>query len=301
MKNVSRARQVVLGLVLGAILFGPAQVRAQWAVYDHPNFVLKLREFVEELNQWAKTIDHYSVMYEKAVEQVTSLGGILASVDKALSRNKELIITFSDLGRAVRGVFKLRRQLENIVHCRIQAIENVVERLKHGVFDMEANKRDLEVYLKNTIGKSADDAVANIERLANQDATLDRLRYELNEVDAKISEEEETLRQYERMLDEISKREKHDQFGTDVITTQIEICKQTLVQLWKQRGEIISQLEERVKRYGVVLEARGNFARQVEESNDALRGLTDAKQEIIDSINAEFEPDNLFPDEDSLE
>ncbi|MFL6284613.1 MAG: hypothetical protein ACJ74Q_15815 [Pyrinomonadaceae bacterium] len=297
----SRVRQVTLGLVLGAMLLSPAPARAQWAVYDHPNFALKLREFIEELNHWAQTIDHYANMYEKAAQQVTSLGGILTVVDKTLARNKEMITTFSNVGKAVRGVFQLHRQLRNMIHCRIQAIESVTQRLKHGVFDMAANERDLEVYLKNTIGKSADDEIARIERLANQDATLERLRYELSEVDAQISEQEDTLKQYEQMLEEASKKEAHDQYAIDVITHQIALCKQTLAELWKQRSDLLSKIEERVKIYGVVLEERGNFANQVQEMNDALRGLVDAKQEIIDAINEEFEPDNLLPDPDSLD
>src|SRR4051812_27226767 len=125
MRRTSSLRHVVTGLVLGAILAGAAvPPPPQWAGYHHPNWILKVREMVEDANRWVTTINHYADMYQKAADQVLSLGGILDKVDETLSRNKELVVNFSNLGKAVRGVLTLRRQLENMVHCRINAIEN---------------------------------------------------------------------------------------------------------------------------------------------------------------------------------
>ncbi|MDQ2629685.1 MAG: hypothetical protein M3Y75_01735 [Actinomycetota bacterium] len=287
--------------MLGSILLAPTQVQAQWAVYDHPNWVLKFKEMVEDANRWVVTVNNYAEMYTKAAEQLMTLGGILDKFEKTLARNKDLITTWSNVGKSVRGVLKLRRQLENMVRCRIQSIQSIADRLRNGVFDMEANARDLENYLKHTIGKTSEEAIANIERLANQDATLDRLRYDLHVVEAKIAEQQEALKQYEALLEAWEVKPDDERYGYSDINTHIEICKQTIAALEKQRSEIIAELEKRVKRYGVVLEERGNFGKQVKEFNDSLSGLTEAKQEIIDAINEEFEPDNLFGDEDTLE
>jgi chromosome segregation ATPase len=302
MHRTSLIRQIVLGLVLGSILLAPTpEVRAQWAVYDHPNWVLKFKEMVEDANRWVVTVNNYAEMYTKAAEQLMTLGGILDKFEKTLARNKDLITTWSNVGKSVRGVLRLRRQLENMVRCRIQSIQSIADRLRNGVFDMEANKRDLENYLKHTIGKTSEEAIANIERLANQDATLDRLRYDLHVVEAKIAEQQEALKQYEALLEAWEVKPDDERYGYSDINTHIEICKQTIAALEKQRSEIITELEKRAKRYGVVLEERGNFGKQVKEFNASLSGLTEAKQEIIDAINEEFEPDNIFGDEDTLE
>ena len=301
MHRTTLIRQIVLGLVLGSILLAPTRVQAQWAVYDHPNWVLKFKEMVEDANRWVTTVNNYAEMYTKAAEQLMTLGGILDKVERTLSRNKDLITTWSNVGKSVRGVLRLRRQLENMVRCRIQSIQSIADRLRNGVFDMEANARDLENYLKHTIGKTSEEAVANIERLANQDATLDRLRYDLHVVEARIAEQQEALKQYEALLEAWEVKPDDERYGYSDINTHIEICKQTISALEKQRSEIITELEKRVKRYGVVLEERGNFGKQVKEFNDSLSGLTEAKQEIIDAINEEFEPDNIFGDEDTLE
>jgi chromosome segregation ATPase len=301
MHRTTLIRQIVLGLVLGSILLAPTRVQAQWAVYDHPNWVLKFKEMVEDANRWVTTVNNYAEMYTKAAEQLMTLGGILDKVEMTLSRNKDLITTWSNVGKSVRGVLRLRRQLENMVRCRIQSIQSIADRLNHGVFDMEANARDLENYLKHTIGKTSEEAVATIERLANMDATLDRLRYDLHVVESRIAEQQEALKQYEALLEAWEVKPDDERYGYSDINTHIEICKQTIAALEKQRSEIIAELEKRVKRYGVVLEERGNFGKQVKEFNDSLGGLTEAKQEIIDAINEEFEPDNIFGDEDTLE
>lgn len=301
MHRTTLIRQIALGLVLGSILLAPTQVRAQWAVYDHPNWVLKFKEMVEDANRWVTTVNNYAEMYTKAAEQLMTLGGILDKFEKTLARNKDLITTWSNVGKSVRGVLRLRRQLENMVRCRIQSIQSIADRLRNGVFDMEANARDLENYLKHTIGKTSEEAIANIERLANQDATLDRLRYDLHVVEARIAEQQEALKQYEALLEAWEVKPDDERYGYSDINTHIELCKQTIAALEKQRSEIIAELEKRVKRYGVVLEERGNFGKQVKEFNDSLSGLTEAKQEIIDAINEEFEPDNIFGDEDTLE
>jgi chromosome segregation ATPase len=302
MHRTTLIRQIVLGLVLGSILLAPTpEVQAQWAVYDHPNWVLKFKEMVEDANRWVTTVNNYAEMYTKAAEQLMTLGGILDKVERTLARNKDLITTWSNVGKSVRGVLRLRRQLENMVRCRIQSIQSIADRLRNGVFDMEANARDLENYLKHTTGKTSEEAVANLERLANMDATLDRLRYDLHVVEARIAEQQEALKQYEALLEAWEVKPDDERYGYSDINTHIEICKQTISALEKQRSEIITELEKRVKRYGVVLEERGNFGKQVKEFNDSLGGLTEAKQEIIDAINEEFEPDNLFGDEDTLE
>lgn len=294
-------RQIVLGLVLGSVLLAPTQVRAQWAVYDHPNWVLKFKEMVEDANRWVVTVNNYAEMYTKAAQQLMTLGGILDKVERTLARNKDLITTWSNVGKSVRGVLLLRRQLENMVRCRIQSIQSIASRLNHGVFDLEANERDLEAYLKHTIGKASEEAIANIERMANMDATLDRLRYELHVVESQIAEQQENLKQYEKLIEAWEVKPDDERYGYSDLNTQIALCKQTIADLEKRRSEILTEIEKRVKRYGVVLEERGNFAKQVKEANESLVGLTEAKQEIIDAINKEFEPDNLFGDEDTLE
>ena len=82
---------ILLGLLLTPGLVTPPPVQAQWLTFDHPNFLLKVQDMAQQLDRWMKTVQHYTDMYDKAVKQVTSLGGILTTVDKQLARKSEQI------------------------------------------------------------------------------------------------------------------------------------------------------------------------------------------------------------------
>ena len=269
MHRTTLIRQIVLGLVLGSILLGPTRVRAQWAVYDHPNWVLKFKEMVEDANRWVTTVNNYAEMYTKAAQQLMALGGILDRVEKTLARNKDLITTWSNVGKSVRGVLRLRRQLENMVRCRIQSIQSIADRLRNGVFDMEANARDLENYLKHTIGKASEEAIANIERLANQDATLDRLRYDLHVVEARIAEQQEALKQYEALIEAWEVKPDDERYGYSDINTHIEICKQTIAALEKA-----AERDHRgAGKAGQTLRRRPRRARELRQAGEGVQRL----------------------------
>ena len=295
-------RHVVTGLLLGAILIGAAApARAQWAVYDHPNWVLKFREIVAEANRWVETANHYADMYQKTADQLLTLGGILDKVDETLSRNKDIVVTFSNLGKAVRDSRRLWRQVQNMVHCRIQTIENMGRRLKNGVFDMDANMHDLETYVTSVIGKRAEDTIANIERAANGDPELERLRFRLYEIESQLAEQEENLKQYEKMLEMWEGKPEDKRFGIEHVNTQIALCKQTIAQLEKDRDEVLAKIVEHMKKFGLTLEQRGNFAQQVRESEEAIRSITAAKEEILDAIEKEFMTDGIVADDDLID
>ena len=83
-------RQIILGAVLSSIFIGidvrPA--RAQWTVFDPSQYVLQVEKRVEEAARWLETINHYIDTYEQAVKQyekmvesVTNLRGILGKVE----------------------------------------------------------------------------------------------------------------------------------------------------------------------------------------------------------------------------
>ena len=114
---------VLLGLLLTPGLFistPPAQ--AQWLTFDASSYALKLSEMAKHVDEWMKTIQHYTDMYDKAVKQLTSLNGILTTVDKQLSRNKNLVASIAEIGKSVRQIYQMKRQIESMIQCRIRAI-----------------------------------------------------------------------------------------------------------------------------------------------------------------------------------
>src|SRR4051812_29906202 len=103
LNHLNPAKQILLSLLLFSILLGfevkPAQ--AQWTVFDPTQYSLQLSKKIEEATRWMETVNQYLAMYEKAVQQyekmvesVANLRGILDKVDEQVMRHKQLITTY---------------------------------------------------------------------------------------------------------------------------------------------------------------------------------------------------------------
>src|ERR1700742_1612545 len=167
------SRYAVVGLLLGVLLMPPVHVEAQFTVWDPSNYALQLAKKVEEANRWLETIRHYATMVDKAVQQLTTMQGVLRNVDEQLARNVRLVRFISSVGHIVRGSYQLKRQLEGMIRYRIAMLKSIDDRLRNGILDPEQDLQDLENYLKFTIGRSANQTVARLDKLARNDSQLE--------------------------------------------------------------------------------------------------------------------------------
>jgi hypothetical protein len=161
-----------LGLLIGVLIMPSPVAYAQWTVFDPSQYTLQVAKKVEEANRWIK---HYTNL----VQQLTTLGGVLKAADDLVAKQKNAITTMSNIGRTVRASFQLKDQLEAIVTTRLDMIKRIDDRLRNGIFDPEADLRDLDEYLRNSIGRSSQDTIANRERLARMDNQLEVWQREL--------------------------------------------------------------------------------------------------------------------------
>ena len=242
MRKISFAKQIIIGLLLGIILTPPQTVQAQWVVHDPPAYILKIAEFGKEIEFWVTTIQHYTDMYDKAVKQVTSLGGILTLVDKQLARNKSLVSSIAAIGQTVRQIYMLKRQIENMVQCRIRAVRSLDSRLRSGIFNPEQDLQDLEEYLRDSIGRSSQDTIANIERLANADNEFERLRYELQNAYGRMAEAQAVLKQLEDTLTAEMAKPEEERHSLQMIQTQISNTKIQIEQIKTQINDLTEKL-----------------------------------------------------------
>ena len=116
-QTLSYPKQILMSLILASILLGfaPQRAQAQFTVFDPTQYTLQLAKKIEEAARWVETINHYVAMYEKAaqqyqkmVESVTNLRGILDKVDEQVMRHKQLITTYAQLGKLIRGTFRVK-------------------------------------------------------------------------------------------------------------------------------------------------------------------------------------------------
>lgn len=301
MKLRSFTKHTLVGILLGLILtpgfISAPSAQAQWAVFDASNYAAKLEEMQKELDRWMKTVEHYTKMYDKAVQQVTSLGGILKTVDQQLARNKQLVTSVAEIGKAVRQIYQLKRQIESMVQCRIRAIRSLDSRLKAGIFNPQRDLQDLEEYLRDSIGRSSQDTIANIERLANADNEFERLRYELQLAYGRLAEAEAALKQFEKMVDAELAKPEHERYNLGVLQAQIGNTKIQIEQIKTQINDLTEKIAAKMKQYGIRLSIRADYGQLVHNSAKAWESTVPIRQDILKTIDETFAQDEGIDDD----
>jgi len=296
MKNKNLFHHLLIGLLLSLILspsmmLSPPAANAQFAVFDASNYAAKIEEMQRDLDHWMTTIQHYTDMYDKAVKQVTSLNGILTTIDKQLARNKDLVSSVAEIGKAVRDVYQLKRQIESMVQCRIRAVKSLEGRLRAGIFNPQQDLADLEEYLRDSIGRSSQDTVANIERLANSDNEFERLRYELQLAYGRLAEAEAALTQFEKLQDAELAKPEDERYNLGVLQTQIATTKVQIEQLKTLINDLDAKIADKMKQYGIRLAIRSDYGQLIHNTTKAWESTVPIRQDLMKTIDDEFEQD----------
>ena len=296
-RRLTFMRQILIGLLLGLFIMPAPIAQAQWTVYDPAQYALQWEKRIEEANRWLQTISHYARIYENAVQQLTTIKGVLSQAEKLVFHNSVWLATMSDIGRSVRGVFLLKNQLEALVRTRIRAIKAINDRLHNGIFDPDADLRDFEEYLKDSIGRTSQDTVANLERLARMDNQLERLLYEMQTASARKAGAEAQKKQAQANLDKELAKPESQRFASCISDLKQEIsnCELLITQLDADISRLQAEIVTRTKKYNVVLEERVNFGQQVQSSNDAWNSFNKDKDELtklLDDIEGRRLQDN---------
>ncbi|MCC7309329.1 MAG: hypothetical protein IT173_17340 [Acidobacteria bacterium] len=283
-------RQMILGVVLSSILIGidvrPSQ--AQWTVFDPSQYALQVAKKIEEAARWVETINYYIQMYENAVRQyqkmvesVTNLRGILDKVDEQIMRHKQLITTYATLGRLIRGTFELKKRIEATITSQIHSVVNIARRLKNGIFDMEANKRDLDDFLRHSIGRSADAHLANLERLAKLDSELERMLFDRENMLldlAKLYEEREKIADATRA---ISANPDANQDGVQSLIDQMLAVNLRITTVEGQLRELEAKIQAKFIAYGLKIEQMTEFGKEIRRTTEMMTGITRASDDFL--------------------
>ena len=289
-QKLSFPKQIVMSLILTSMFLSfevkPAQ--AQWTVFDPSQYALQLSKKIEEATRWMETVNQYITMYENAVKQyqkmvesVTNLRGILDKVDEQITRHKQLITTYAQLGKLIRGTYELKRRIENTITSQIQSIVNISRRLRNGIFDMDQNKRDLDDFLRHSIGRRADAELKNLERLAKLDSELERMLYdrEMILLDlAKLYEEREKIAEKIRAIDTSNPA---NQDGVQSLIDQMLAINLRITTVEGQLRELETKIQEKFVKYGLKIEQMTEFGKEIRQTNEMITGITRASDEFM--------------------
>src|ERR1044072_9457205 len=177
-------KHFLIGVLLGAVLL-PSTTQAQWTVFDPAQYSLQIERQIEEANRWLERVRQYSEQINKLAQQLSTMKGILGEAEKLVLHNNNLTRTMAQIGKTVRDVFALKRAIESMVVSRLGMIKAIKTRLMSGIFDPEADLRDFEDYLRNSIGRTSQNKIATMNRIAMFDATLARLFHDLQTAQAR--------------------------------------------------------------------------------------------------------------------
>lgn len=293
MKRVSFNKQIVISLLLASILLGlevrPA--RGQFTVFDPTQYTLQVAKKIEEAARWIETVNQYVQMYEKAVQQyqkmvesVTNLRGILDKVDEQITRHKQLITTYAQLGKLIRGTFELKRRIENTITSQIQSVVNISRRLRNGIFDMDANKRDLDDFLRHSIGRRADAELKNLERLAKLDSELERMLYDRENILLDLAE---LYEEREKIADQIRLIEANPEANRDGIESLINQMLAVNLRISTVEGQLLNleaKIQEKFVKYGLKIEQMTEFGEEIRKTGEMMTGITRASDEFMQEL-----------------
>src|SRR3989442_1910238 len=278
-------RQLLLGVLVGLIL-APSTAQAQFTVFDPAQYSLQIERQIEEANRWLERVKHYSEEINKLAEQLSTMKGVLGQAEKLVLHNDNLTRTMAQIGQTVRDVFALKRAIETMVISRVKIIKSIKSRLASGIFDPQADLRDFEDYLRNSIGRTEQDKIATMNRIAMFDATLARLYHDLQTAEARQAGAALEMKQAKDKLEAELSKPQDEQCAHCISDLKLEIasCEKMIAELDTQISNLSTQIKDRVKRYNLTMEERVRIANQVKATDEAWNNLNIVKDDIFAAI-----------------
>src|SRR5438876_8493527 len=278
-------RHLLLGILVGALL-SPTATQEQWTVFDPTQYSLQIERQIEEANRWLERVKQYSEEINKLAEQLSTMKGVLGQAEKLVLHNDNLTRTMAQIGQTVRDVFALKRAIETMVISRLNMIKSMKTRLMSGIFDPDADLRDFEDYLRNSIGRQEEDKIATMNRIAMFDATLARLYHDLQTAQARQAGAAQQMKQAKDRLDAEMAKPQTEQCAHCISDLKLEIanCEKMIADLDVPISNLSTQIEDRVKHYNLTMEERVRIANQVKATDEAWNNLNIVKDDIFAAI-----------------
>jgi hypothetical protein len=275
MRKKSPLYRLTLGVLLGA-MFMPTQI-AQAQFFGFPTLTHDPITHGTVLEQKIENAVHYVKIFDNAVKQYSTLKGVLGKAEELVTNEFISKQTMADIGRTVRASFELKDQIQAITTTRLTMLRSMDDRFRRGIFDPEADMRDLEDYLRTSIGRSSEDSIANFDRLCKIDPILERLVSEWRKAqrDRALTQKYRATFIDKKEAELRKKTEAQSKDAMSIILGTINFCDGQIADYTRQIETLWSRIEERVKKYHALTDERIKFAAQVGESNKAWSDFND--------------------------
>jgi DNA repair exonuclease SbcCD ATPase subunit len=280
-------RHFAAGLMIGLML-SPQQAQAQWTVFDPTQYSLQVKKRIEEFNRWAVTIKQYQDMYTKAVENLTTVRGVLRTVDEQLFKNKQAALLANDIGKLISDSQKLRRRWEGMIRYQIRSLKSIDDRLSQGIFDPDADLRDLQNYLLYTMGRDARQTVDQMTNTARADAQLAAWLDEQKRLLKDVGVLSDELNKYLAQRDAVpSPPTLQEAVNIQHLNEMISALDSKIEGMKKRIKELEEKIQQRFKEHGLRRQDMENFAYEIDTTNEMWKELQKTKtdlQKTMDSL-----------------
>lgn len=282
---------MLCGLVIGLLILPAQPAQAQWAVFDSGAYAQRVKSEIKRIQEWVEKVRQYQTMYMNAVNQLTTLRGVLKTVDKELAKNLKLAQLTNDVSEILRGSLKLKRQIENQTRYQIAALQRIDDRVSNGIFDPEHDLQDFEEYLTQTMGRNSKQTIRMALRTADADSQVSKWWTEKQRLSEKLATEQKKLAEITKRLDQAKKHPEQGQNPLDPDSTQPlnEAVYQTEMLIGKLERDIAAleeKIQQRLTAHGLRLSDMENFAYQVESAKVAWLELQKTKEQISKAFDA---------------
>ncbi len=285
MRTKNTSLHLVVGLLIGLFIVPAPPAQAQWTVFDPTQYALQVQKKIDEATRWLETVKHYATVVDKTIQQLSTMQGVLRTVDEQLAGNVRLVRLISSVGQIVRGSYQLERQLEGMIRYRISMLKSIDDRLRAGIFNPEADLNDLENYLKYTMGRSAQDTVAKLDKQARNDSQLESWCIRRAQIQEKLAVARDVRDKAQMQLEAEKNKPDPDQANmahlNDVILQQWSV----IVDLEKEHAELQDKITGRAAKYGLRLQDMENFAFSIITVNNGWSSLQQTKEQIERTLN----------------
>lgn len=165
---------------------------------------------------------------------------------------------------------------------------------------MEANKRDLDDYLKHAIGRNADASLKNLERLARLDSSFERMLYDREMILAELALLYKEQAELQIQVTELRNQPGSSQDKIEGYLAQLREIGSRIATLELRLDELKKQIEEKCKQYGLKIEQMEEFGKQIRQTEEMMTTITVGSQEFYSELEKyevwRNDPlDNQFP------
>jgi len=213
--------------------------------------------------------------------------GVLQKTEDLVTKQNNAITTMSNIGRTVRGAYQLKNQVEAIVTTRLKWLRSIDDRLRNGIFDPDADMRDFDEYLRESIGRTSQDTIANRERLARMDNQLEKWQLELNKARVERAKAEAKSNAAKELRDKELAKPESERCAQCIADLNQEMATYDILitQLKVQIADLECQIENRVKQYNIQMQERVRFGEQVQSMNDGWSRFNDSLDELQKALS----------------